>query len=123
MKISGLVSATLMGGLAVATLGAPAASAEEVCSAAGVANTVNTVTGSAQEFLGAHPGAGEVLYTALRQSPDEAAVSVRDYFSANPLEYLSLRGILAPIGDVERQCDVAVLPPTIAAAYNQFMAG
>lgn len=123
MKISGVFTAALMGGLAVATFAAPAASADEVCSAAGVANTVNTVTGSAQQYLGDHPAAGEVLYAAVRQTPDQAAAEVRNYFSANPMEYLTLRGILAPIGDVERQCNVAVLPPTIAAAYDQFMAG
>jgi hypothetical protein len=34
-----------------------------------------------------------------------------------------LRGNLAPIGDTQRQCNVSVLPPDLAAAYNEFMAG
>ena len=33
---------------------------------------------------------------------------------ANPGEYYDLRGILAPIGDVQRSCNVTVLPPVLA---------
>ena len=42
---------------------------------------------------------------------------------ANPGEYYELRGILAPIGDVQRSCNVTVLPPVLASAYDRFMAG
>jgi hemophore-related protein len=59
----------------------------------------------------------------MRQSPAQAAADVRGYFTANPQEYYDLRGILSPIGDVQQRCNVSVLPPTLAAAYNQFMAG
>lgn len=123
MKISGIATATVLGGLAVATLAAPMATADDGCSAATVANTVNTVTGSAQQYLGSHPGAGQVLYAAMNQSPAQSAADVRGYFTANPLEYYELRGILAPIGDVQQRCNVAVLSPMLEAAYNQFMAG
>jgi len=123
MKINALATATLLGGLAAAALSAPVASADDVCSADGVANTVNAVTGSAQQYLAAHPGAGQVLYAAMRQAPGQAAPDVRGYFTANPQEYYDLRGILSPIGDVQQQCNVAVLPPMLEAAYNQFMAG
>jgi heme-binding protein len=37
--------------------------------------------------------------------------------------YSDLRGILAPIGDTERQCNVTALPPRLESAYQQFMAG
>lgn len=123
MKISGFATATVLGGLAVATLAAPVAAADDGCSAAGVANTISTVTGSAQQYLGSHPGAGQVLYAAMNQSPTESAADVRGYFTANPQEYLALRGILAPIGEVQERCNVAVLSPMLQAAYTQFMAG
>jgi hypothetical protein len=48
---------------------------------------------------------------------------VRGHFTANPAEYYDLRGILAPIGDVQRQCNVSVLPADLSSAYDQFMAG
>jgi hypothetical protein len=49
--------------------------------------------------------------------------SARAYFNAHPQEYYDLRGILAPIGDTQRQCNVSVLPPELASAYSEFMAG
>ena len=42
---------------------------------------------------------------------------------SNPGEYYDLKGILAPIGDTQRQCNVSVLPADLASAYNEFMAG
>lgn len=124
MKIRGFAVSAAMGGLAVAALAAPIASADEgVCSAGGVANTVSSVTGAAQHYLAGHPGAGRVLYAAVNQSPAQSESEVRGYFTANPQEYYDLRGILAPIGDVQRQCNVSVLSPMLQTAYNQFMAG
>jgi len=34
-----------------------------------------------------------------------------------------LRGILAPIGDTETQCNVTALPSNLESAYQEFMAG
>ncbi len=118
------MSTWVVGGMAAAVLAAPIASAAtDVCTGGGVANTVSSVTGSAQQYLANHPGAGQVISAAMHQSPEQAAADVRGYFTANPQEYYDLRGILAPIGDVQRQCNVSVLPPALEAAYSQFMAG
>jgi hemophore-related protein len=118
-KMAGLT----LGCLAAATLLAPAASAAPDCSGPGVANTVSSVTGTAQQYLANHPGAGGVLYAAAGQPAPQAAADIRSYFTANPTEYYELRGILAPIGDTQQQCGVTVLPPNLATAYAQFMAG
>jgi len=123
MRFSGIGATMAMVGVATAVVATPAASADDGCSAARVANTVNSVTGSAQQYLTNHPGAGQVLYVAMRQSPTQRASDVRGYFTANPNEYYDLRSILAPIGDVQQQCNVTVLPPVFEAAYNQFMVG
>ncbi len=56
-------------------------------------------------------------------APQQAAANLRGYFTAHPQEYYDLRGILAPIGDAQRQCNVTVLPPSLASAYSEFMAG
>lgn len=121
--MTGLLTGGIAAGVAVATLAAPIASAVPDCSGAGVANTVNTVTGSATSYLAGHPGAGNVLSAAARQSPAQSEADVRGYFMANPGEYYELHGILAPIGDVQRSCNVTVLPPVLASAYDRFMAG
>lgn len=117
------LAGVLGAGAITATLSAPIAMAAPDCSGATVANTVSAVTGSAQQYLATHPGAGQVLGAAAYQSPAAADASVRGYFTANPGEYYELRGIIAPIGDVQRQCNVTVLPAGLAAAYDRFMAG
>jgi hemophore-related protein len=88
-----------------------------------VANTVSSTTGQARDYLRAHPGADQVFSAARNQPRAEAATDIRAYFTANPTEYYELRGILSPIGDTQRQCNVTVLPPDLASAYDQFMAG
>ncbi|WP_167107929.1 heme-binding protein [Mycobacterium sp. DL592] len=122
-KTAAVCTGVLAGGLALVTLGAPIASAAPDCSGAAVANTVSSVTGSAQQYLATHPGAGQVLTAAANQPRPQAAADVRGYFTANPQEYYDLRGILAPIGDVQRSCNITVLPPNLSSAYNEFMAG
>jgi len=123
--VAGIGAACLFGGLAAATVAAPGAIAApaDQCSASGLANTVSTVTGSARQYLDAHPGANQVVTAALNQPQPEAETNVRGYFTANPAEYYELRGILAPIGDAQSACHVTVLPGELASAYNMFMAG
>lgn len=122
MKLTRLTGIAV-GILAAGMPAAPLASATPDCSGGAVAGTVSSVTGAAQQYLGAHPGAGQVFYAAMNQSPAQAESAVRGYFTANPQEYYDLRGILSPIGEVQRQCNVTVLSPALEAAYNQFMAG
>lgn len=118
-----MVAGALFTGVAAATIAAPAASAAPDCSGTGVANTVSSVTGSARDYLRAHPGADQVINAARNQPRDQAAGNIRSYFTANPQEYYELRGIIAPIGETESQCNVSVLPPDLSSAYDQFMAG
>lgn len=122
--ISGAFAGVLIGGFATAMIAAPAASAApQQCSADELASTVRTVTGNTQQYLATHPGAGQVLTAAANQPYGQAEANVRGYFTANPGEYYDLRGILAPIGDAQRECNVSLLPPQLASAYDQFMAG
>jgi heme-binding protein len=122
-RVAGAMAGCLLGGLAVATIAAPSASAAPDCSAGGVSSTVSTVFGATRDYLGSHPGANSVLTGATTQPRGQGASDVRAYFTAHPQEYYDLRGILAPIGDTQRQCNVTVLPPDLASAYTEFMAG
>jgi hemophore-related protein len=124
-RIVGMAAAGLIGGgLAAATVAAPtAAAAPDPCSADAVASTVSSVTAAAQQYLGNHPGANQVVTAAYTQPRPQAEADVRGYFTANPQEYYELRSILAPLGDKQRQCNVQVLSPQLASAYDQFMAG
>jgi hemophore-related protein len=113
----------LLGGLAVTTIAAPTAWAAPDCSAAGVADTVSSVTGSANQYLSNHPGANAVVTAAKNEPRPQAETDLRGYFTAHPQEYVDLRGILAPIGDTQRQCNTTVLSPDLQSAYTEFMAG
>lgn len=122
-RLVGMGAACLVGGVAAAIIAAPASWAAEDCSADTLASTVSSVTGSAHQYLDAHPGANQVVTAAYGQSPADAAANLRGYFTAHPGEYFELRGILSPIGDKQRQCNVKLLSPALSAAYDQFMAG
>lgn len=113
----------LLAGLAATVIAAPTASAAPDCSPGGVASTVSSVTGSATQYLDSHPGANAVVSAARNEPRGQAASDLRNYFTAHPQEYVELRGILAPIGDTQRQCNTTVLSPDLESAYNEFMAG
>jgi hemophore-related protein len=123
-KIAVVGTGCALGGLTIGLIGgAPSAVAAPDCSPAGVSGTVSSVTGSARHYLDAHPGANQAVSAAYDQPHDQAAANLRSYFTAHPQEYNDLHGILAPIGDTERQCNVAALPPNLESAYHEFMAG
>ena len=122
-RVAGISAGCLLGGIAIGIVGAPSAAAAPDCSPGGVNATVSSVTDAAQQYLGGHPGANQVVSAAYDQPRPQAAANLRSYFTAHPQEYNDLRGILAPIGDTERQCNVTALPPELESAYHEFMAG
>ena len=122
-RVAGIGVGCLLGGLAIGIVGAPSAAAAPDCSPEAVNATVSSVTGSAQQYLAAHPGANQAVMAAYGQPRSEAAANLRSYFTAHPNEYYDLRGILSPIGDTERQCHTTGLSPSLESAYHEFMAG
>jgi hemophore-related protein len=122
-RVAGISAGCLLGGMAMGIVGAPSAAAAPDCSPAGVNATVSSSQDAAQQYLAAHPGANQVVTAAFSQPRAEAASNLRGYFTAHPQEYHDLRGILAPIGDTERACNVSALPGNLESAYHEFMAG
>ncbi|MCV7099802.1 heme-binding protein [Mycobacterium palustre] len=122
-RVAGIGAGCLLGGLTMGIAGAPSAAAAPDCSPGAVNATVSSAQGSAEQYLAAHPDANQVVRAAITQPRSEAAANLRGYFTAHPQQYYDLRGILAPIGDTERQCNVSALPPYLESAYQEFMAG
>ena len=122
-RVAGISAGCLLGGMAMGIAAAPSATAAPDCSPAGVNATVSSVTGSAEQYLAAHPGANQVVTAAYGQPRPQAESDLRSYFTSHPNEYHDLRGILAPIGDTDRQCNVTALPSNLESAYHEFMAG
>jgi len=122
--IVGLSAAALFGGMAAATVVAPTAGAQPAgCSASDLSGTVSSVTAAARTYLDGHPGANQAVTASMNQPRPEAEANLRGYFTANPAEYYELRGILSPLGDAQRNCNVTVLPADLQSAYDSFMAG
>ena len=122
-RVAGLGVGCVLAGLTMGIAAAPSAVAAPDCTPDGVNATVSSTTGSAQQYLSAHPDANRVVMAAYGQPQPQAASDLRNYFTAHPHEYYDLRGILTPIGETERQCNVTALPPNLESAYHEFMAG
>ena len=122
-RVAGFSVGCLLWGLAIGIAAAPSAVAAPDCSPDAVNATVSSATGSAQQYLSGHADANQVVMAAYGQPRPEAASDLRNYFTSHPHEYYDLRGILSPIGNTERQCNVAALPPNRKSAYHEFMAG
>ena len=112
---------SIVGGIALAGLAAPLASAAPDCSPAGVDSAVATVTQQARAYLNANPAANKVLMTAALQPQAEAAATIQGYASSNPQEYANFRSILAPLSSQQSQCGVPAVPVEDQWAFNQFI--
>jgi hemophore-related protein len=121
--VGGVFAGSVLAGIAAVTVTAPVANAAP-CSASGATATISSVSGAASQFLSAHPGADQALTNAASQSPDDARASVRAYFTANPGEYLELKGITRPLVDLQNQCGVNGLGGAdLLQAFNEFQNG
>ena len=85
--------------------------------------TNGSVSSAASQFLTTHPSADQTLSEAISQSPDDARASVRAYFTAHPDEYVALRGITAPLVDLQNRCGTAGVPMNLIDAFDEFQAG
>ena len=113
----GVFTTCALGGVAAATIAIPSAGAAPDCTASGFSHTASGVLASAGAWLDAHPDANNVLTAAGNQGAG-AEQSVRDYFTGRPHEYQELRGIAAPLIDLQRGCNTAIQPMQIAALYQ-----
>lgn len=113
----GAFATCALGGVAAATIAMPAASAAPDCTASGFSHTASGVLAAAGGWLDTHPQANDVL-TAAGMQGTGAETSVRDYFVAHPQEYQELRGIAAPLIDLQHGCGAAIQPMQIAALYQ-----
>jgi hemophore-related protein len=120
-RIARFCIGSLVGGIVLAGLAAPVASAAPDCSPATVEATKETVGQQAQAYMDAHPDGNKVLLTASLQPRPQAEATLRAYATANPQEYAAFKQILAPLGTLQRQCGVQVVPAQFQWAFEQFI--
>lgn len=108
-------------GLASAVIAAPAAIAAPDCSKPAVDAQVANAQGQIQGYLDSHPDGQKMLMTAALQPRAQAAATIQAYAQANPQEYQEFTAILAPMGTLQKQCGVQVIPPQYQWAFDQFV--
>ena len=114
-------AASALGAAAVANIASPVAvAAPAPCTAAGLANTVSSVTAAAGQYLDAHPDANDALTQAGSQPPEDAKASLRAYFMGHSDQYFALQNIARPLTDLRAQCNSNVGPGQIAALLQAF---
>jgi heme-binding protein len=120
----GTIAMCALGGAAAVTIAIPSAGAQPQpgCTASSFSHTASGVLGAAGAWLDAHPEANNVLTQAGMQGAG-AEQSVRDYFVGRPQEYQELRGIAAPLINLQRGCNTAIQPMQIAALYQALSSG
>lgn len=115
----GVLAGGLLGGIASAAIVMPSANAApDQCSASGMATTVSSVSLSMSTYLQTHPETNEALTDISKQSPTQAEVSYRTYFTANPKVADDLKAIQQPITDLSTQCDTQVTPNQVVDALK-----
>jgi hemophore-related protein len=116
-----ICAGALIGGALAAGFTAPVASAAPDCSPAGVDSAVSAVTKQAQNYLNSNPAGNKVLMTAALQPRPQAEATLQAYAASNPQQYAEFRAILAPLGEIQNQCGVPVVPPQFQWAFDQFV--
>ncbi len=116
----GIFAASALGG-AAAVIGVPTATAQPApCTAAGLANTVSSVTGAAGQYLDTHQDANDALTSAGSQPAGDAEAALRAYFAGHPQEFIDLRGIAQPLTNLRNQCNAGVSAGQISALLQAF---
>jgi heme-binding protein len=121
LRVIGMAAVGALG-VSAAVITAPMATAAD-CTASGLATTASGVLSEAGGYLGAHPGANNVLTAAATQAPEEARANVRGYFMGNPGEFLDLQRIAGPLKDLRNQCGIAVGPGQLATLFETMSEG
>lgn len=122
-RITRICAGSLIGGIALASLVAPAASAAPDCSPAAVESTTDAISQQAQDYMNANPEGNKALMTAALQPRPQAEATLRAYANSNPQQYADFKAILAPLGTLQSQCGVQVVPAQFQWAFDQFING
>lgn len=112
-----------IGGVTAAALVIPSAgAAPNPCTAQALFATSSSVFAATGQYLDSHPTLNQTLTDVNSQSDDQAESTVRNYFTANPQEYLEMRDIVRPLGDLQNQCNSSVGPSRVGKLIQGLLA-
>ncbi|MGY4708615.1 hemophore-related protein [Mycolicibacterium sp. CBM1] len=117
----GICLGSLVAGTAMAVIAAPSAVAAPDCSKQNIDSTVSTAQSQIQGYLSTHPDGQRMLMTAALQPRAQASATLQAYAQSNPQEYQEFTALLAPLGTLQKQCGVQVIPAQYQWAFDQFV--
>ena len=112
--VCGLLTATALGGAAVAVSPSPAVAAPDPCAASQIAKTVGVVATNTGTFLDTHPQTDQALTTiSQQQAGPQTLVALKGYFDANLQAGKDLQAIQQPLTSLSTQCTMPVSLPQL----------
>jgi heme-binding protein len=102
-----------------ATSAPAAAPAAGDCTAAGLADTINSVTKELSVYFAAHPDVNAALIDFTRQPAFVAVGQFDGYFKDHPQQADDLRAIQAPLTAYKDRCDLQVAPTDALAVLAE----
>jgi hemophore len=114
-SLSAVFAASAVGGVAVAVLAVPSATAAtDPCAASELARTIGSVATSMGTYLDAHPETNQALTTiSQQQAGPQSLGSVKTYFDANPQVAKDMQQLQQPLVNLSARCKLPVSLPQL----------
>ena len=93
--------------------------AADDCNAAGLAQTISSVTADLSEYFAVHPDVNQALIDAARQPAFIAVGQFDGYFNDHPEQADDLRAIQAPLTAFKDRCGLQVAPTDALAVLAE----
>ena len=108
-------AASAAGGVAVAALAVPSATAAtDPCAASELARTIGSVAMSTGTYLDAHPQTNQALTTiSQQQAGPQSLASVKSYFDANPGVAKDMQQLQQPLVSLSTRCRLPISLPQL----------
>jgi hemophore len=108
-------AASAAGGVAVAALAVPSATAAtDPCAASELAKTIGSVATSTGAYLDTHPQTNQALTTISQQQPGpQSLAAVKAYFDANPAAAKDMQQLQQPLISLSTRCQLPISLPQL----------
>jgi hemophore len=114
-SLAAVFAGSAVGGVAVAALAVPSATAaSDPCAASELARTIGSVATSMGNYLDAHPQTNQALTTiSQQQAGPESLGAVKTYFDANPQVAKDMQQLQQPLVGLSTRCKLPISLPQL----------
>ena len=113
--LGAVFAASAAGGVVVAVLAVPSATAAtDPCAASELAKTIGSVATTTGAYLDGHPQTNQALTTIAQQQPGpQSLAAVKAYFDANPQVAKEMQGLQQPLVSLSSRCRLPISLPQL----------